>query len=215
MRSSSQDVIARISKVDVVQNVQSPLDEGNAAQISENGRAALVEFEIRGPADEAADKTVTTHVRRLADPVAGDWIESTAWTGRVLDAAPVADRLAVLNDDGTWRLAYDGGNLPGPPPPDGRKLYRLAAAGDVLWAIGHGKGHALVLLKWTEQSGWAVVADTPPAGLAPNGKPDIASVPNNHLAYAGQWFFFAAIAAIIYVLALGRRGKVVSKAASR
>jgi uncharacterized membrane protein YdfJ with MMPL/SSD domain len=50
------DVIARISKVDVVQNVQSPLDEGNAAQISEKGRAALVEFEIRGPADEAADK---------------------------------------------------------------------------------------------------------------------------------------------------------------
>jgi len=60
-----------------------------------------------------------------------------------------------------------------------------------------------------------LVADTPPAGLAPNGKPDLASVPNNHLAYAGQWFFFAAIAAIIYVLALGRRGKVVSKAASR
>ena len=51
-----EDVVARISGLDVVQNVQSPLDEGNAAQISENGRAALVEFEIRGAADEAADK---------------------------------------------------------------------------------------------------------------------------------------------------------------
>jgi surfeit locus 1 family protein len=50
-----------------------------------------------------------------------------------------------------------------------------------------------------------LVADTPQAGLNPNGKPDIASVPNNHLAYAGQWFFFAAIAAIIYALALRRR----------
>jgi len=50
------DVVARISKLDVVQNVRSPLDEGNAAQISENGRAALVEFEIRGAADEAPDK---------------------------------------------------------------------------------------------------------------------------------------------------------------
>ncbi|MGC5798661.1 SURF1 family protein [Sphingomonas sp. NFX23] len=50
-----------------------------------------------------------------------------------------------------------------------------------------------------------LVADTPQAGLSPNGKPDIASVPNNHLAYAGQWFFFAAIAAIIYTLALRRR----------
>jgi uncharacterized membrane protein YdfJ with MMPL/SSD domain len=51
-----EDVVARISKLDVVQNVRSPLDEGNAGQISENGRAALVEFQVRGEADEAADK---------------------------------------------------------------------------------------------------------------------------------------------------------------
>ena len=50
-----------------------------------------------------------------------------------------------------------------------------------------------------------LVADTPRAGLNPNGKPDLASVPNNHLAYAGQWFFFAAIATIIYTLALRRK----------
>ena len=51
-----EDVVARISKLEVVQNVRSPLEEGNSGQISENGRAALVEFEIRGEADEAADK---------------------------------------------------------------------------------------------------------------------------------------------------------------
>jgi surfeit locus 1 family protein len=50
-----------------------------------------------------------------------------------------------------------------------------------------------------------LVADTPPAGLAPNGRPDFSSVPNNHLAYAGQWFFFAIVASVIYVLALRRR----------
>jgi surfeit locus 1 family protein len=50
-----------------------------------------------------------------------------------------------------------------------------------------------------------LVVDKPLAGLNRNGQPDIASVPNNHLAYAGQWFFFAAIAAIIYTLALRRR----------
>ncbi|MGW8278923.1 SURF1 family cytochrome oxidase biogenesis protein [Sphingomonas aurantiaca] len=60
-----------------------------------------------------------------------------------------------------------------------------------------------------------LVADTPQAGLSPNGRPDIASVPNNHLAYAGQWFFFAAIAAIIYVLAIAKRRNLVSKASSR
>jgi uncharacterized membrane protein YdfJ with MMPL/SSD domain len=51
-----EDVVARISRLDAVQNVRSPLDEANAGQISESGRAALVEFEIRGAADEAAEK---------------------------------------------------------------------------------------------------------------------------------------------------------------
>ena len=51
-----EDVVARVSKLEAVQNVRSPLDQGNAGQISENGHAALVEFEIRGEADEAADK---------------------------------------------------------------------------------------------------------------------------------------------------------------
>lgn len=50
-----------------------------------------------------------------------------------------------------------------------------------------------------------LVADEAPPGLARNTPPDLSSVPNNHLAYAGQWFFFAAIASIIYVLALRRR----------
>jgi len=50
-----------------------------------------------------------------------------------------------------------------------------------------------------------LVAAPPLAGLAANPAPDIDAVPNNHLAYAVQWFFFAAVAAIIYVLAVARR----------
>ncbi|SFP77613.1 SURF1 family cytochrome oxidase biogenesis protein [Sphingomonas rubra] len=50
-----------------------------------------------------------------------------------------------------------------------------------------------------------LVASPPAAGLQPNPAPDVDAVPNNHLAYAGQWFFFAAVAAIIYVLAVARR----------
>ncbi len=50
-----------------------------------------------------------------------------------------------------------------------------------------------------------LIADTPPAGLTRNTPPDLSAVPNNHLAYAGQWFFFAAVASVIYVLALKRR----------
>lgn len=51
-----------------------------------------------------------------------------------------------------------------------------------------------------------LIADTPVAGLAPNTRPDIGLVPNNHLAYGVQWFVFAGAAAVIYTLALrGRR----------
>lgn len=50
-----------------------------------------------------------------------------------------------------------------------------------------------------------LVATTPVAGLAANPGPDLSAVPNNHLAYAVQWFVFAAIALIIYAIALRRR----------
>ncbi len=51
-----EDVVTRLSKLGVVQNVRSPLEQGNAGQISRNGNAALVEFEIRGAKDKAAEK---------------------------------------------------------------------------------------------------------------------------------------------------------------
>lgn len=51
-----------------------------------------------------------------------------------------------------------------------------------------------------------LVADRPAPGLAPSAYPDPAAEPNNHLSYAFQWFGFAVSAAVIYALALGRRG---------
>lgn len=52
-----------------------------------------------------------------------------------------------------------------------------------------------------------LVADRPAPGLTANATPDWRGVPNNHLSYAVQWFVFAAIAAVIYLLALRRRGR--------
>jgi RND superfamily putative drug exporter len=51
-----EDVVRRIQALAVVQNVRSPLESGNEGQIAPNGQAALVDFEIRGDADDAADK---------------------------------------------------------------------------------------------------------------------------------------------------------------
>ncbi len=50
-----------------------------------------------------------------------------------------------------------------------------------------------------------LVADHPLTGLTANARPDIDAIPNNHLAYGVQWFFFASVATIIYLLALRRR----------
>lgn len=50
-----------------------------------------------------------------------------------------------------------------------------------------------------------LIADPPQAGLAPLAKPDPTELPNNHLAYAVQWFLFAVTALVIYVLALKRK----------
>jgi cytochrome oxidase assembly protein ShyY1 len=50
-----------------------------------------------------------------------------------------------------------------------------------------------------------LVADKAAPGLQPSALPSLDEVPNNHLAYAIQWFLFAAVAVVIYVLALRRR----------
>jgi len=84
-----------------------------------------------------------------------------------------------------------------------------------------GGGEAEVALGWsrpTAQVSWTGgqvsgiiasggilhTAQVPP-GLEPLAPPDPNDLPNNHLMYAGQWFFFALTALVIYVLALRKR----------
>jgi len=50
-----------------------------------------------------------------------------------------------------------------------------------------------------------IVANPALAGLLPLSKPDPSELPNNHLAYAGQWFFFALTALVIYWFAIKKR----------
>ena len=49
-----EDVTARLAAVKYVENVESPLDEGGS--VSEDGRSALVDFEIAGDSTEARDR---------------------------------------------------------------------------------------------------------------------------------------------------------------
>ena len=88
-----------------------------------------------------------------------------------------------------------------------------------------GGGEATIALGWTQAPvvrAWAggeiegvvapgeggnvrLIAGKPPAGLQPLARPDPRDVPNNHFAYAIQWFLFAGVAAVIYGIALRKR----------
>lgn len=75
---------------------------------------------------------------------------------------------------------------------------RLTAAGRVTGLIGSAEEDELTIL----------TADQPLGPLEPSAPPRVEDIPNNHLAYAGQWFFFAVAAAVIYLLALRGRRRV-------
>jgi len=52
-----------------------------------------------------------------------------------------------------------------------------------------------------------LVLESPAPGLAPSTAPSIETIPNNHRGYAVQWFLFAGVALVIYLLALRKRYK--------
>lgn len=73
---------------------------------------------------------------------------------------------------------------------------RLTLSGPIGGVIGTAEDDGPIIL----------TADRAQPSLQPSAPPRVEDIPNNHLAYAGQWFFFALAAAIIYLLALrGRR----------
>lgn len=89
--------------------------------------------------------------------------------------------------------------------------------GPVSGTIGHAPSSAPLIAGLVAHAPqrMMLIADRPVDGLAANARPTLDSIPNNHLAYAGQWFFFAAVAAIIYALALRRRWRTRAVAGSR
>lgn len=89
--------------------------------------------------------------------------------------------------------------------PDWRPTW---TGGAVSGFISHAPDHRALIQTMLGRAGpkeLMLVAETPPEGLMPNSAADLSAVPNNHLSYAVQWFIFAALAVLIYLLALRRR----------
>jgi surfeit locus 1 family protein len=76
--------------------------------------------------------------------------------------------------------------------------------GTIGWAPQHG---SMIGRLWGGEGRHdpMIVADQPAPGLEASIPPSAADIPNNHLSYAVQWFFFAATALVIYGIALRRR----------
>lgn len=111
-------------------------------------------------------------------------------------------------DDGRTIMADIGWSAINSGKPDARSGLPVEAAGrmipDTVLAgriFGDRAGSVVPLL---------IILDRPVAGLKPSVAPSIADIPNNHRAYAVQWFLFAGTALIIYALALRRRYKTRS-----
>ncbi|WHU01319.1 SURF1 family protein [Sphingomonas sp. NIBR02145] len=83
------------------------------------------------------------------------------------------------------------------------------SGGKVTGTITHAPDHRPLLagLFDSEPKHLMLISESAAPGLEPTAKPDLSSVPNNHLSYAVQWFLFALIASVIYVLALRWRQK--------
>lgn len=152
------------------------------AMLARYERAQATSSLANYPAPGESIEPVLYRMTRIACAYVGN---ATTVAGRSLEGASgVAHRAECVLADGQ-EVTVDLGFSRDPAPVD--------------WSGGEVQGIIA--------PGGRVVASVPLAGLSPLAAPDPADVPNNHLAYAGQWFFFALTALVIYILALRRRSQ--------
>lgn len=130
-----------------------------------------------------------------------DW---TMGAGRTATGTSGYRHIAACVSPTGQRFRVDKGVAAGP------KLRPVWAGGAVAGTLSHAPGGPTLLDRMTGHAAPPapmIVSDTPAPGLSPSQRPDPASLPDNHLGYALQWFGFALAAAIIYLLALRRRSR--------
>lgn len=150
------------------------------ALIARAEQSFAMSSEVGYPSDEAGLESVL-------------YRRTTVTCARLLDATTVAG----TSDSGEKGVAHRVSCL----LPDGKPVrIDLGFSRDpapVEWSGGDVRGMIA--------PGGRIVATQAIEGLERLALPDPRDLPNNHLAYAGQWFFFALTALVIYVLALRRR----------
>lgn len=131
----------------------------------------------------------------------GDW---TMGAGRAVDGGSGYRHIAACRSPDGQAFRVDLGVAADP------KLRPAWSGGAVAGTLSQAPGGPTLLDRMTGRAtppAPMIVSDTPALGLKPSHRPDPASLPDNHLAYAIQWFAFALAAVIIYLLALRRRSR--------
>lgn len=141
---------------------------------------------------------------------AAQGLPAIAWPGALdPDNPPLFRRSSLVCDRVLGWRAQSGRNVRGDPG-----WVHVADCGTATVVVGWSArpeapawngGPVTGVIGPDRERGIRLIADRAPAGLMPTRPPSTEDVPNNHLFYAVQWFFFAAAAAVIYGLALGRR----------
>jgi len=157
------------------------------ALLADYAQAETMSSDMAYPSNDpqAIEAALYRHARIDCRSTSGGW-QSIAGRNRAGQTGYVHIIACALGGD---RTAYvQAGWTPGPTPPE--------------WTGGEVGG---VIVRYSGGGGARLIADPPLGGLQASAIPDPGDLPNNHLAYAVQWFLFALIALVIYVLALRRR----------
>ncbi len=138
-------------------------------------------------ADEAAaEQVLYRHSRVNCLSTSGEW---NSFAGRNADDETGYVHVIRCAIGGGKTAYVQAGWTQGPTPPQ--------------WSGGEEVGGFIA--PYNRGGGARLIASPPLAGLEASAAPSPEDIPNNHLAYAFQWFFFAATALVIYALALRKR----------
>ncbi len=85
-----------------------------------------------GTGESASD---VTRVFQRADRVGGGWNEIARLQAVVIDAAPLGNRLAVLLDNGDWKVLQAGSSALGTPLPSPYRIATFAGDGQAMLAV--------------------------------------------------------------------------------
>lgn len=165
--------------------------EEKEALLARYQQAAGIDAPVAYPVGATADARDLLYRRSSIDCAftAGDWqsVAGRSANGRSGYVHIIDCGTTTATTEADENAYVQAGWSPGPTPPE--------------WKSGPVTGRIAPY----SDGGVRLVADPPLGGLEASARPDPGDLPNNHLAYAVQWFLFALTALVIYVLALKRK----------